>query len=63
MQVYGGQDGHPVQPGSAIVIKGQGMPLSKYPNRRGDLIATIKVVFPTSISESQQSAIKKIFAA
>jgi len=44
------------QPGRRITVPGKGMPLSKVPGQRGDLIVTLQVKFPTSLSlpEKQQ---------
>jgi len=40
-----------VQPGSEIRVAGHGMPLSKSPGSRGDLIAVVKVMLPTLNAE------------
>ncbi len=40
-----------VQPGSEIRVTGHGMPLSKSPGSRGDLIVVVKVMLPTLSAE------------
>ena len=51
----------PVQPQSTIFVPGRGMPISKLPGKKGDLIVTVNVSLPTSISASQANALKQIF--
>lgn len=41
------------------VIKGEGMPLSKDPGTRGDLVLTFDVVFPKSLSEEQKQSVRR----
>lgn len=55
-------DGHPVRhpllgvvgPDSEDVIPGQGMPISKQPGKRGDLLVSYNIKFPRTISESDK---------
>ncbi len=49
-----------VKPDSSRIIPGEGMPISKQPGRRGDLIVTFDVIFPTTLSESQKESIRRI---
>jgi DnaJ homolog subfamily B member 4 len=58
VEVRGGSGSTVVQPGAEIVVRGEGMPISKQPGKRGDLIVTVKVVFPSSLSENQKVGIK-----
>lgn len=36
----------PVQPGSKITVPGEGMPITKQPGTKGDLVVNIKVQLP-----------------
>lgn len=40
-----------VQPGSEIRVAGEGMPISKLPGKRGDLLVNVKVVLPVIDAE------------
>lgn len=51
----------PISPGHVITYPGHGMPISKKPGTKGDLIITIKVDFPTKLTESQRKAIEENF--
>jgi len=46
--------------GASRVIANEGMPISKHPGKRGDLIITFEVVFPSKLSEQQKCQIKQI---
>lgn len=52
---------NPVQPGHEISYPGHGMPYSKDPSVRGDLIVICKVIFPSTISPEKKTALKQIF--
>lgn len=43
-----------IQPGSKVRLKGKGMPRYKKDNERGDLIVTINVHLPTTLTEDQR---------
>lgn len=43
----------PVQPGSTITVRGEGMPISKQPGQKGDLVVNIKVNLP-KLSQQQK---------
>ncbi|AET37531.1 type II HSP40 co-chaperone SIS1 Ecym_1292 [Eremothecium cymbalariae DBVPG len=47
----------PVQPSEESRYPGQGMPLSKNPSERGDLIVKYKIDYPITLSEQQKLAI------
>ncbi len=49
------------QPGSEIKVKGHGMPISKKPGERGDLIAVIKVTLP-SLALEELRVLKSVIA-
>ena len=49
-----------VNPGSSRVIANEGMPISKHPGRKGDLIVTFDVIFPQRLSEAQKDRLKQI---
>jgi DnaJ family protein B protein 4 len=48
-----------IHPGYTKIVKGEGMPLSKSPNERGDLIIKFNIGFPTHLNDRQKSAIKQ----
>ncbi|KAI9829613.1 MAG: hypothetical protein M1826_005503 [Phylliscum demangeonii] len=52
--------GGPTAPGFQERFPGLGMPKSKNPTERGDLIVTINVRFPASLSPSQKSKLQEI---
>jgi DnaJ family protein B protein 4 len=39
---------------------GLGMPLSKKPTERGDMVVEVSIKYPARINEEQKSALKKI---
>ena len=49
-----------VTPGSSRVIANEGMPISKHPGRKGDLIVTFDIIFPQRLSDSQKTSLKQI---
>lgn len=49
----------PTQPGSVQTFPSHGMPISKKPGQRGELIVEIKVKFPTSLTATQKQKIKE----
>lgn len=51
----------PLNPGHIIRFPGHGMPISKRPGEKGDLVITIKVDFPTKLTEAQRKAIETNF--
>ena len=57
IQVSGGG---PTPPGHEIRYPEQGMPKSKKPGERGDMIVQIRVKFPTSLSTAQKNQLKEI---
>lgn len=52
-----------ISPGYQKSIPGEGMPLSKTPNIRGNLLIRFKVSFPQHLSEPQKTVIKKVLKA
>jgi len=52
--------GTPTQPDQEIRYPEQGMPKSKKPGERGDLVVRVKVRFPTSLSQQQKQELAKI---
>lgn len=52
--------GGPTQPGFKETFPGQGMPKSKKPVERGDLIVEVKVKFPSSLTAAQKAQLKTI---
>lgn len=52
---------NPLNPGHVIRFPGHGMPISKRPGQRGDLVITIKVDFPTKLTDAQRKAVEENF--
>lgn len=52
--------GGPTPPGHEIRYPELGMPKSKKPSERGDLIVEVKVIFPTSLTPAQKAKLKEI---
>jgi len=48
-----------VTPGTVKLIRGEGMPLQKSPDKKGNLKVKFNVVFP-ALSEAQKEEIKKV---
>lgn len=48
-----------VTPGFTRVIRGAGMPISKQPGQRGDLVVTFDIVFPKTLSSQQKEILRK----
>jgi len=63
-------DGHTVtlqrnsvtKPGHVMIIKGEGMPIHKYPSQKGDLYVTFSVKFPDKITEEQRQGFIKLLS-
>ncbi len=49
-------------PGSQQRLAGQGMPMSKSPGTRGDMVITWDVVFPASLSPQLKAQLRPILA-
>ncbi|KAJ3100285.1 hypothetical protein HDU97_002376 [Phlyctochytrium planicorne] len=60
LEVKGGSGNSVIKPGEEMVIRGEGMPISKIPGKKGDLVVTFKVRFPASLSEVQKANVKKV---
>lgn len=54
--------GQIVRPGQEKRITGEGMPISKQPGKRGDLIVEYDVKFPRNLSQSQRDQVKTALA-
>jgi DnaJ-class molecular chaperone len=52
-----------VQPGATKRIRGEGMPVSKSPGTRGDLVVRFSVTFPPHLSEDKKRDIRRILGA
>jgi DnaJ family protein B protein 4 len=63
VEVSGAQGSVPVQPGHVIVLRGEGMPISKLPGKKGDLHVTVNVKFPSSVTEAQKKVIREQFSS
>lgn len=51
-----------VQPGQEERFPGEGMPISKKPGQKGDLLVRYVVKFPTQLTPAQKEGLKKILA-
>jgi DnaJ-class molecular chaperone len=49
-----------VTPGSTRLIPNEGMPISKQPGRKGDLIVTFDVIFPQRLTQLQKDKIRQV---
>lgn len=52
--------GGPTQPGFKENFPNLGMPKSKKPTERGDMIVEVKVKFPSSLTPAQKAQLKEI---
>jgi DnaJ family protein B protein 4 len=52
-----------VAPGATKTVKGEGMPVSRTPAVRGDLVVKFDVAFPRSLSEEKKRALRATLAA
>ncbi|KAI9202430.1 uncharacterized protein BJ171DRAFT_476640 [Polychytrium aggregatum] len=59
LEVAGAEGTRVIKPGERQIIRGEGMPISKLPGKKGDLIIVFNVVFPSSLSDSQKAALRK----
>jgi DnaJ family protein B protein 4 len=53
----------PVSHGSVRVMRGEGMPLSREPGKKGDLHVKFEVVFPRQLSQQQKEQLRHILPA
>ncbi|KAK5816429.1 hypothetical protein F5H01DRAFT_292135, partial [Linnemannia elongata] len=51
-----------IQPGQEERFPGEGMPISKKPGQKGDLIVKFAVKFPTNLTAAQKAELKKILS-
>lgn len=49
-----------VKPGMKKRIAGEGLPLSKFPEKRGDMILDFTVKFPDKLGQSTRDALKQV---
>jgi len=47
------------QPETVVTLKGKGMPLINAPNRSGDLLITLKLVVPKSLTDEQKDLLRQ----
>lgn len=50
-----------VKPGYERIVKGEGMPNSKDPSIKGDLIIRFFIEFPTSLTSQQKDLLQQAF--
>lgn len=53
----------PAAHGAKLTVRGEGMPVSRQPGRRGDLVVTLDCVFPTELSQAQRDALRQTLPA
>jgi len=51
-----------VAPGASKTVRGEGMPVSKTPGTRGDLVIRFEVAFPRSLSEDKKRQLRALLA-
>ncbi|XP_073030239.1 uncharacterized protein [Primulina eburnea] len=49
-----------IHPGYEEVVRGEGMPISKEPSKKGDLRIKFNIKFPTKLTAEQRSGVKKL---
>lgn len=48
-----------VKPGYEVVIQGEGMPISKEPNKKGNLRIKFDIIFPSKLTLEQKSDLRR----
>ena len=51
---------NPLQPGDVRTIQGEGLPLPKFPTKRGDLVIDFNIQFPKNLSGAQKDVLRDI---
>ena len=51
-----------VSPGHYTTVKGEGMPISKAPGSRGDLVIKFNVVFPSYVSDTKKAQLRALLS-
>jgi DnaJ-class molecular chaperone len=51
-----------VTPGSARVVRGEGMPISKTPGAKGDLRVKFEITFPRQLTAEQKTALRGLLS-
>ncbi|KAL5759630.1 hypothetical protein ACOSQ2_018468 [Xanthoceras sorbifolium] len=51
-----------VKPGRELAIQNEGMPISKDPSKRGNLIIKFEVIFPSRLTVEQKSDLKRVLS-
>ena len=49
-----------VSPGYSKTVAGEGMPVSKEPGKKGDLVLKFHVVFPAYVSDSKKAQLRAL---
>lgn len=62
LEVTGAQGTSTVKPNDKIVLRGEGMPVSKYPGKKGDLIINVQIQFPHSLNSIQKNNLQQILS-
>ncbi len=53
----------PVQPGREVRLVGEGMPISKAPGSKGDLVVRLDVQFPRALTDAQKAQLRQVLPA
>jgi DnaJ family protein B protein 4 len=59
LAIKGGQGSTVVRHDEEMRVKGEGMPISKMPGKKGDLVVVFKVRFPSHLNETQKGMVKR----
>lgn len=51
-----------VSPSTAIRKTGEGMPISKTPGQKGDLVIKFQIQFPHSLAESKKAELRRLLS-
>ena len=60
ISIQGANSSDVVADGDTLVVKGEGMPMSKFFGRKGDLQAKVHIKFPKSLTISQKESLRMI---
>jgi DnaJ-class molecular chaperone len=50
-----------IHPDYTHIVPGEGMPISKNPSQKGNLIIKFKIAFPTELTDQQREQVKQLF--
>lgn len=53
----------PMQPHYKKTLVGEGMPISKEPGKKGNMVVEVEVVFPKHLSAQQKATLREVLPA